>query len=118
VKRTPLKRRAPIKRSTAKASRQPRRTSPGFTEETKAWVRRRSGNRCEVRAGEHCTGRAAHFHHRKLRRHGDHGAANCLHVCLECHVHLHANPAKAELMGWIVRSHLDPAAVPVRYGDA
>lgn len=101
----------------------PRSTRNDFPEEVKANVRRRSGNWCEVRAAEVCTGQAAEFHHRKLRRHGDNREVNCLHVCDPCHDHVHGvdgrgSIGKSRLMGWIVHSMLDPAEVPVRRGSA
>lgn len=125
MKRTPLKRKTPlVARSTLKrgkpiARQRMKRTppKPGFTEETKATVRRRSGNRCEARSSV-CTGRAEHFHHRKLRRFGDHRVVNCLHVCSACHDYMHLKRVMAALMGWIVSGQKDPADVPVRQGDA
>jgi hypothetical protein len=85
-----------------------------FPEEVKAQVRRRSGNVCEL-----CRHRkATDFHHRKLREHGDNRAVNCLHLCVDCHTAaphaVHRNVGKSYLMGWLVRSPLDPAKVPVR----
>lgn len=82
----------------------------GFDEQVKAQVRRRSGNRCEVHG---CPSAAAHFHHRKLRAHGDHRAVNCLHVCARHHQRIHANPELSYMMGWMVQSWLDPEFVPV-----
>lgn len=119
MKRTPLVRRTPLKRSPVKRSRQSqkRKRPVGFTEETKASVRRRSGNRCEARA-EGCTGRATHFHHRKLRRFGDHSEANCLHVCAWCHISvIHENPELSFVMGWMVPSYQEPEDVRVLYGS-
>lgn len=79
-------------------------------------VRRRSGGHCEAQS-KHCTGEAAHFHHRKLRRHKDQSVVNCLHVCSACHRHIHDDTGKAYLMGWLVRSFDDPAAVPIKRGS-
>lgn len=78
-------------------------------------VRRRSGGACEV-GSVACTGRAAHFHHRQLRRHGNQGPDNCLHVCAACHDHIHGQPGKAYLMGWLVHEWADPSMVPLRRG--
>lgn len=120
MKRTPLKPGKPLKRGKPLArqrmKQRPRSTRNDFPEEVKADVRRRSGNRCEIRADEVCTGRATQFHHRKLRRHGDNREVNCLHGCDPCHEHVHANPGKSYLMGWLVRAELDPARVPVKRG--
>lgn len=88
---------------------------PGFTEETKKTVRRRSAGRCEAGTSK-CTGGGAHFHHRKLRRSGDHRAVNCLLVCPACHEHIHANPTMSYLMGFLVHEWQDPADVLVKVG--
>lgn len=120
-RRTPLRRTA-FKRKPPKAKKPKRTRSPNeFSDEVKANVRRRSQNWCEVRAAEVCKGRAAQFHHRKLRGHGDNREVNCLHVCLACHDHVHAKDGrgsigKSRLMGWLVVSTMDPAEVPVRRG--
>lgn len=103
--RTRMKRTAP--------KRKPKLEPNGFPEETRMAVRRRSAGRCESRLAV-CTGDAAHFHHRKLRRHKDHSVVNCLHVCSACHTDIHAHPTKSYLMGLLVHSWLDPADVPVR----
>ena len=120
MKRTALKRKTPLKgRSATKRTAGPqRRPEPnGFPEATRVAARRRSGGRCEAKLRV-CTETAAHFHHRKLRRHKDHTLANCLHVCSACHDHIHANPTKAYLMGMLVHEWLDPGEVPVKYGAA
>lgn len=124
MKRTPLKRKTPLKPGKPKPGRvtkpgpsgSGRRTAdPGFPEPVRLAVRRRSGGRCEVQSRV-CTGKAVHLHHRKLRRHKDHSEANALHACRACHDHIHANPSKAYLMGWLVHEWLDPADVPVKRG--
>lgn len=114
--RSQLKRGKPLARSRAKR-RSGRNTESEFPETVKAVVRRRSGNRCEVRSSV-CTGRAVDFHHRKSRRFHDNRAVNCLHVCISCHRYLEQYRTMAKLMGWIVHSTLDPADVPVRPGGA
>lgn len=118
MKPSELKRYTPLKRGKPMARQRMKRTPPppGFSEETKAKVRRRSGNRCESKSSV-CTGRADHFHHRKSRRFGDHRDVNCLHACTSCHDYMHRFPVLARLMGWIVHSTLDPADVPVRAGS-
>lgn len=118
MKPSELKRKTPLKRGKPMARQRMRRTPPppGFTEETKGRVRRRSANRCEAKTSV-CTGRAEHFHHRKLRRFGDHRDVNCLHVCIACHDYIHGHSVMARLMGLMVHSTLDPAEVPVRAGD-
>ena len=65
---------------------------------------------CELGCGRD----AVHTHHRKLRSQGgDESADNLLRVCLECHTYIHAEPASAYAMGWLVKSYEDPSAVPV-----
>lgn len=97
-----------LKRKPKKGQRKP---PTGFPENVRQEVRRRSGGRCEILA---CDKRADHFHHRKLRRHGDHRSVNTLHVCNEHHQWIHANVEASITMGWIVPSWKDPAEVPVR----
>lgn len=118
MKRVPLVRRTPLKRSPLRRSKQSqkRKRPTGFTEETKAYVRRRSANQCEVRS-RGCTKHAKHFHHRLLRRFGDHRDVNCLHVCSRCHLTIHENPELSYVMGWLVPSYKDPAEVPVLHGS-
>ena len=129
MRKTPLKRRKPLRtRSTLKPGKslarkpikqKPRSTENDFPESVKAVVRRRSGNRCEIRVLGVCTQHATAFHHRKLRDHGDNRAENCLHACAGCHHHVHNHSvAKSYLMGWLVRSWMDPAEIPARYGGA
>lgn len=123
-RKTPLKAGKPLartewkrRRPKQKKSRPKLKRDNEFPEIVKAAVRRRSGNRCEMQSSV-CTGRAVHFHHRKLRRFGDNREVNCLHACTACHDFAHLHRVLAELMGWIVRSTQDPAKVPVRKGDA
>ena len=109
LNRTEWKRKPPKVKKRPK----PRSTKNDFPEAVKAFVRKRSGNMCEVRS-KVCTGKASQFHHRKLREHGDHRAVNCLHACLECHGHIHTNVGVAYLMGWLVRSMYDPAEIEIK----
>jgi hypothetical protein len=106
MKRSPIKRKKAMRRSGV---------SSGFSERVRLTVRIRSRDECEVQSTK-CVERAAHYHHRKLRRHGDHSSANCLHVCAPCHTHIHSVGESAYLMGWLVRAHEDPAEIPVRRG--
>lgn len=110
--RTGFKRKPPKARP---KTRKP--TGTEFPETVKAAVRRRSGNRCEIRSSV-CADRLDHFHHRKLRRFKDNREENCLAACSSCHDYAHLHRVLAELMGWIVRSTMDPAKVPVRKGEA
>lgn len=78
-------------------------------------VAKRSGGMCE-RCG---AARASDMHHRKLRRHGDHGPANLVHLCgsgtTGCHGWVHANPAAALLEGFICPSWEDPRKQRVKH---
>ena len=69
---------------------------------------------CEATIRGVCSFRATHWHHRKLRSQGGgHDVVNGLAVCDACHHFFHMHPALAYSKGWLVRSHLDPAYVPV-----
>jgi hypothetical protein len=106
MKRSGIRRKKGLRRNSA---------SSGFSERVRLAVRIRSRDVCEVDS-KVCVERAAHFHHRKLRGHGDHSSVNCLHVCASCHTYLHAVGYTAYLMGWLVHSWDDPAEIPVRRG--
>lgn len=86
-------------------------------DEVKAVVEERSQGACERLLHPVCTGRAKEMHHRQMRSQGgEHSVVNLLHLCRECHreyVHLH--PADSYSHGWLVKSHGDPAEVPVTY---
>lgn len=123
-RKTPMKRSAtPMKRSPMKRTKSPRQSRPKrqkrspneFPDDVKLAARRRSGGRCEARSNV-CDGTAAHFHHRKLRRHKDQRLVNCLHVCGSCHRHIHDQVGVSYLLGWLVHSYADPAGVPARLG--
>jgi hypothetical protein len=89
--------------------------------EVRREVRLRSGGMCELR----CNRIAEQMHHRKLRGHGDHRAVNCLHICRPHPDWIHGawvhdktrdaegKPYDPYRLGWLVRSTLDPADVPV-----
>jgi hypothetical protein len=79
----------------------------GFPEEVRVKARLRSQGVCEVGSSA-CTGSAAHFHHRKLRRFKDHSLVNCLHACSACHALIHDQPELSYMMGWMVRSWQEP----------
>lgn len=113
VKRVPLQRYTAPKRTAIvrKAKKGQRKPPIGFSETVRQHVRRRSHGFCEVPS---CSKRANHFHHRKLRRFGDHRAVNTLHVCHEHHTWIHGNPEASYVLGYMVPSWQDPAEVPVR----
>ena len=73
-------------------------------------VKLRSGGSCEKCGMTD----AIHMHHRKNRSQGGKWTpANVTHLCLQCHHHVTVNPNWAEIHGWNVRSHQDPAQIPV-----
>lgn len=77
-------------------------------------VDRRDREACR-RCGRRIAGGSRH--HRQLRRFGDHSAANLVLLCgsgtTGCHGWVHAHPAEAYRLGWLVHSWHDPAQVPV-----
>lgn len=115
--------RTPIERGTSQLKRSrwtPKPTPDPIAPETRGEVAARSGGLCEARVSWECAGMAQHLHHRKRRRHGDHTAANLLHVCWSCHDVIH-NPSWAGLAadwsyrcGYLLRSTDDPTSVLVR----
>lgn len=79
-------------------------------------VMERAAGVCEAMVPGVCTGRAEHWHHRRMRSQGGaHEVVNGLGVCAGCHGFFHAHPAHAYEAGWLVRSVDDPAVVPVSY---
>ena len=82
------------------------------TDEVRALVRLRSGNKCEL-----CGGAAQHLHHRQLRRAGDHSAANLVHLCHLCHRRVHGHVRWSTDEGWLVSQYAEPASVPVCMGE-
>jgi hypothetical protein len=66
---------------------------------------------CEARL-EDCYGRAAHRHHRKLRKQGGtDDAVNTRDICGSCHKYIHLNPRWSYATGWLVASWADPAEI-------
>ena len=98
-------RRTPLKRTPFRRKPKPDPITPA----TKAEVRARSGGRCEWRDLdlERCINQANHYHHRLLRRHGDHSAGNLMHVCFTHHEWIHRNVAESYQMGYLRRFGLD-----------
>lgn len=76
----------------------------------------RSLGMCEIRL-DGCTQLASDWHHRQNRSQlGKWTASNGLHLCRNCHAKVtdtKGNRRFYEQRGWIVRSGLDPATVPV-----
>lgn len=70
---------------------------------------------CCARCGQYIVGGSRH--HRKLRRYGDHGAANLILLCgsgtTGCHGWVHAHPKLSYAQGWMIRGHGTPCEVPL-----
>lgn len=136
MKRTPLKRKTPLRPS--KITAEQRRAwnddpSPVGTDSARAeWHRpvgkvkkyngkinstvkkqidRRCRGICEMPG---CNAKATQHHHRKLQAQGGkHTASNIVKLCHECHhVKIHRNTGWAYRWGWLVKSFEDPAAIP------
>ena len=58
-----------------------------------------------------------HTHHRQLRRSGDERPVNKLYIGTELHTWIHAHPAEARKLGWIVSQYEDPEDVVVVIPD-
>lgn len=82
------------KRSSSKAE---------FSPAVRAEVAARSGGRCEAGA-ECCTSTAVLMHHIRRRKQPDSSANNAMHLCLPCHLFIHANVALSNEKGWLLRS--------------
>lgn len=69
---------------------------------------------------QRCSRPASDIHHRKPRGMGgssdpdrNYGLANLISLCHECHWWVHAHPAEAYRLGWLVHSYDDPERVSV-----
>lgn len=91
-----------------------RRAQQNPTRATIDLVDAREGQCC-ARCGQYVEGGSRH--HRQLRRHGDHSAANIVLLCgsgtTGCHGWVHAHPAESYALGWLVHSWHDPKDVPM-----
>lgn len=114
--------RTPKDRQPGKAKR--RKPADGMSEATaRRLVYKRSGGACEVRIAGVCLGRATNWHHRQNRSQSGQWLPSVgLHVCgsgtTGCHgalTNTNGHRTEYERNGWIVRSHQNPAAVPVLY---
>lgn len=96
--------------------KQPRRKRKGWASRTRrgdpaknvqwrkvsAFVRARSGGRCEAQIGDVCTGRGEHLHHVTMRsRGGPDEEWNLLDVCTKCHGWIHQFPRAATALGFL-----------------
>ena len=79
-------------------------------------VRDRADGACEMLLHPHCVGMAQQMHHRQMRSQGgEHTVENLIHICAACHHYAHMHPAISYTHGYLVKSHGDPAEVPVTY---
>lgn len=97
MKRSPLTRRTPLKRTQFVA----RRRKPDVPMSVREEVRERSEGLCEIQALG-CTVRAVHMHHRIRRSQGgEHVASNLIDACASCHGWVHANVKWAKERGFL-----------------
>ena len=93
------------------------------TAETRRTVQRRDRYRCAMcdrETGSHWSGDS--IHHREPRSHPFdrlHQPENLLQLCgsgtTGCHGWVHAHPARAYRLGYLVHTGKDPATIPVYY---
>lgn len=90
----------------------------GPSVKTRALVRHRANDRCEI-CGRYLKPGEGQTHHRLPRQAGGtrrewvNSAINLLFVCLDCHMWTEANRAESYKLGVLVHQGSDPAAVPV-----
>lgn len=117
VRKTPMPRGDTQLRRTAMKPYRPTATSDERT--ARQLVRGRSLGLCEIRLDDICTDRATDWSHRESKGVGGKWrAANGLDACRQCHRYITEHPALAYEHGWFVRSHQDPAEVPVLIHNA
>lgn len=88
----------------------PRKADP-ISPEVRSTVRGRARGLCEL-----CQGSGAvHFHHRQLRRSGDHSVPNIVFLCSTCHQRIHGHVRWALDTGWIVSAYDSAALREVLY---
>jgi phage terminase large subunit GpA-like protein len=106
VKRSPLRRKTPLKARW----RPSKRSLDPVTPETYTLVMARADGRCE-RCGER---KILHWHHRLPVEHGGRSTvSNGLALCAACHTWSHNHPVEALAAGWLVERRADPAETPV-----
>lgn len=126
MKRSPIQRSAPLRRSVrpvagTKARSDTRQRDTGPDAATRALVARRCGECCEV-CGVSLRDMVASLHHRLPRRMGGtvnpavNSAANLLYVCgsgtTGCHGLIESQRATSYLMGLLLRDGQDPCSEP------
>jgi hypothetical protein len=104
VKRTPLKRKTPLraKRGMVRVPlRAKGRRSAGWNR-SRQWTLDRAHGRCEALVHEDCTKRAEHVHHILMRSQGgSDDPANLLACCHLCHHWIHHHPALSYRLGFL-----------------
>jgi len=99
MKRSPIKRKTPLKRTPIK-----RKTGTAMPKAVVDAVKTRANGVCEAKTSQ-CVGRVDHLHHRVLRSQGGkHTVENLLAVCMSCHSFIHHHPQLSVENGWIVKS--------------
>lgn len=128
MKRSPLLRRTPMRRTTktpqqqdpALAKVRPHRGLKPIPLNARRAVRERDQGRC-VAGGCWVGETSGHVHHRKLRSQGgDNSLPNLILLCAAHHNAIHAGVRLAYELGYLVRSWDDPALVHIesRWPDA
>ena len=98
MKRTPLNRKSPLRRTPF--FRKPAKKSQ-VPPEIRDAVTARSGGLCEWPS---CPNPATDLHHKQMRSQGGkHTVDNLAHLCRGCHDRIHANPAQSYEAGWLIR---------------
>jgi hypothetical protein len=101
VKRSPLRRRTPLRRT--QWIRRPTREQRGWAKAVRE-VRERSGDRCEIRSPL-CTHVGTQTHHVLNRSQGGKADPALLRrTCAPCHTYLGNHVAEAYERGWLIKS--------------
>lgn len=101
MKRTPLRRRTPLRPSGDRRARRPNGKALSWNK-TRVRCKDRADGRCEARVAPGCPGVGQQAHHIVLRsRGGSDDLSNLMWLCHLCHAHIHANPAEATARGWM-----------------
>lgn len=106
MKRSPLKRKTPLRQVGRKALRE-----AAALHEFRTQVRIRAGNWCQINSPAGPQGRheGHDAHHRAIedRRLGRHDAARGFWACAICHRYLHDHPEESYRKGWLLKSGSD-----------
>ena len=101
MKRTPLKRKTPLRSKGRKAER-----DADSIARFRIAVAMRSGGWCEANTPSCAPGRheGTQAHHRLMRSQGGtHDPENGLWCCSQAHAHIHRHPAESYERGWLLR---------------